>query len=192
MQFQDGDIVMIRSYSYNANAIEAVTGSRFTHCGIIFREGNRWIVYEGAGRQGHLSLEKWVAFESAKHKPHWRVLRLKDHAKRLDGTAIRDLKQTAAKLHNTRYDHGFSWDYPKGAGETVYCSELIWKAYQEALGIQLCPLRRMDSFPLNAEAARILNSELCKNSRGGREVSPSERVVAPGDIAASALLTEVH
>ena len=187
----DGDIVMIRSYSYNANAIEAVTGSRFTHCGIIFKEGGRWMVYEGAGRKGHLSLDAWIKYESAKHEPHWRIYRLKDDSRLRQEAAISHLKRAAAKLHKTAYDHGFSWDYPKGDDERVYCSELIWKAYNEALKIELCPLRKMSSYPMNGEALMILNSDFCKESRGGREYSPDELAVAPGDIVAGGLLVEV-
>ncbi|HYF36389.1 MAG TPA: YiiX/YebB-like N1pC/P60 family cysteine hydrolase [Prosthecobacter sp.] len=187
----DGDIVMIRSHSYNANAIEAVTGSRFTHCGIIFKEGGRWRVYEGAGRKGHLPLEAWIKYESAKHEPHWKIYRLKDDAKLRQGSAVAALKHAAAKLHNTWYDHGFSWDYPKGDEERVYCSELIWKAYKEALGIELCPLRKMSSYPMNGEALAILNSEFCKESRGGQDYSPEELAVAPGDIVAGGLVVEV-
>jgi cell wall-associated NlpC family hydrolase len=187
----DGDIVMIRGYSYNANAIEAVTGSRFTHCGIIFRENGRWMVYEGAGRKGHLTLASWIKYESGKHEPHWKVYRLKDASKLREADAVARLKQAAAKLHNTWYDHGFSWDYPQGDDERVYCSELVWKTYHEALRIELCPLRKMSSYPMNAEALQILNSEFCKESRGGREYSPDELAVAPADIVAGGLLVEV-
>ena len=39
-----------------------------------------------------------------------------------------------------RYDHGYVWDDSK-----IYCSELVWKAY-DAAGIQLSTPKKGDTF----------------------------------------------
>jgi uncharacterized protein YycO len=80
------------------------------------------------------------------------------------------------------YDPRFLWD-----DHNLYCSELVWKIYQKS-GIELCPLRRFRDYDLNKPSVR----KTIKQRFGGMDRVPmDEKVVAPSDIAASELLSEV-
>src|SRR4051794_39269938 len=62
-RLRDGDIVFIESHSERATAIKELTGSDLTHCGIVFNENGKWMVYEGQGRGSLLTIQKWQTQE---------------------------------------------------------------------------------------------------------------------------------
>jgi Permuted papain-like amidase enzyme, YaeF/YiiX, C92 family len=141
-KLRDGDLVFIASNSPRAGLIQRLTGSTFSHCGIVFLEGGEPHVYEGAGANSniHRPIGKWQTEESApEHGPKIHLV----YARRLKGglTAdqVKTLKGEAAKMHKTHYDFAFQMGDPKDsqAGrEYIYCSELIYRAFQ-ALGVTL-------------------------------------------------------
>lgn len=74
------------------------------------------------------------------------------------------------------YDARFQWD-----DENLYCSELVWKIYQNA-GIELCMPRLFKDYDLQRPEIR----SLIKSRYGSFDRLPmDEKVVAPSDLAAS-------
>src|SRR5207248_10724101 len=65
-KLKSGDLVFIRSNSGDrADAIEKITKSPLTHCGIVIKEDLRMIVYEGAGHLGdYKEVVAWQHYES--------------------------------------------------------------------------------------------------------------------------------
>jgi hypothetical protein len=135
-RLKDGDIVFIESNSKRAPAIKALKGSILTHCGIVFQDNGKGIVYEGARNPGVYSeLGKWTVRESGEGK-HPIVPRLTDQARLT--AKLADLRKRAKELHDTSYDIGFAWKNRDGKGtEYIYCSELVWKAFNDAIGVEL-------------------------------------------------------
>lgn len=135
-KLRDGDLVFIASNTARAGLIQTLTGSTFSHCGIVFLEGGKPLVYEGAGANSdiHRPIGKWQTEESAPADgPKIHLV----YARRLKGglTAdqVKTLKGEAAKMHKTHYDFAFQMGDPKNrqAGrEYIYCSELIYRAFQ--------------------------------------------------------------
>lgn len=64
--------------------------------------------------------------------------------------------------------------YFEWSNRAIYCSEIIWKAYDQALGIQLAPLQRLKEFDLNQASVQKLMQQ-----RYGLNIPLNETVIAP-------------
>lgn len=107
-------------------------------------------------------------------------------ARRLMTAITPDAYQKARKWAEAQvgreYDVRFGWD-----DEKLYCSELVWKFYQQA-GIELCPPRKFRDYDLQRPEVK----KIIEQRYGGMDRLPmDEKVVAPSDLAASTLLVEV-
>jgi hypothetical protein len=96
--------------------------------------------------------------------------------------AYRKAREWATAQIGRDYDVRFGWDDKK-----LYCSELVWKFYQQA-GIELCPPRKFRDYDLQRpEVRKIIEQHYGRMDR----LEMDEKVVAPSDLAASKLLMEV-
>ena len=68
----------------------------------------------------------------------------------------------------------------------IYCSEIVWKAYHDALGIELAPLSKLRQFNLSSSEVKQLMQQ-----RYGQNIPLNETVIAPQAIFASTALVEV-
>jgi len=112
-------------------AIEGVTESPYSHCGIVAKQDGRWIVYEA---YGEVSATPLRTFLSRGRGGGFVVYRLRwpyrEHVSRT-------LECCTAYLGRP-YDIRYRLD-----DETIYCSELVYKAYRDAThGEQLGSLVR--------------------------------------------------
>jgi uncharacterized protein YycO len=80
------------------------------------------------------------------------------------------------------YDILFSWTDDK-----LYCSELVWKIYNETADLELCPLKKLKEYDLTDDAVK---KELTK--RYGNKIPLEELMVSPADIAASNQLEMIY
>ena len=78
-------------------------------------------------------------------------------------------------------DLTFEWSDDK-----IYCSELIWKIYQRATGIEIGKLEKLSDFDLTNEAVKQKMME-----RYGDKIPTNEIVISPASIFDSELLTTV-
>jgi hypothetical protein len=200
-KLKDGDLIFIRSHSDNAPYIAAITGSKLTHCGIVFHEGGEIRVYEGAGRGQYLTIKEWQVKESGGHSLE--PIYARRLIKALTSDQINSLKAEAAKLHETHYDFAFAWtnSYKYDNGETkeyVYCSELQYKAYERALNIQLgTPHPMKDYFgAIPADERDAIIEKLKTNPkaihcRAGDDFDPDELIISPEEVFQSDVLMDV-
>ena len=171
---EDGDIIFHRSQSAQSEAIAEATHSPFTHVGVIFIENGEAVVYEASGCVRSVPLAKFIA---CGENCHFVIKRLKDSEK-LDAKA---LKREVKKMTGRCYDPYFDW-----SDSTIYCSELVWKAYQRGCGIELGDLRQMRDFDLDSPA--VVKLLQC---RYGKKAPLEMQVIAPSDIFGSSLLKTV-
>jgi len=75
----------------------------------------------------------------------------------------------------------FAW-----SDDEMYCSELIWKMYHEALGIELCRLQQLQVFDFSNAVVKKKMFE-----RYGNNLPLKEWVVSPQAIFESNLLESV-
>jgi uncharacterized protein YycO len=80
------------------------------------------------------------------------------------------------------YDLTFEW-----SDQRIYCSELVWKLYQRALGVRIGELQKIRSFNLGDPAVRAKMRE-----RYGDKVPMDEPVISPVAMFESPLLTTVE
>ena len=169
----EGDIIFQRNPSDQSAAIAAATKSEYTHVGLILFDGGQPYVYEAVQPVKRTPLSEWIARGEG---GHYVIKRLE--AKQWKGRSPDRLEREARKLLGKNYDILFGW-----SDEEIYCSEYVWKVYQRAFGLELCPLRRLKDFDLSQSSVKKLMAK-----RYGDAVPYDMEVVAPSDLFNSKLL----
>ena len=173
---QEGDIVFSGSTYGQGSAIIAATRSPYTHCGIVFIQDGRLMVLEAVQPVRVTPLADFMARGS---KEVFTARRLRTAVL---PAAYQKAREWAVAQIGRDYDIRFGWDDNK-----LYCSELVWKVYQQA-GVELCPPRKFRDYDLQRPEVR----KIIEERYGSIDRLPmDEKVVAPSDLAASALLMEV-
>ena len=173
---QTGDVVFQCTGGEQAKAIQAATGSRYTHCGVVFEEGGAFKVLEATQPVKVTSFED---FRKRSLPGTFQVRRLKAS---ISPEAIESAKEWGKKQVGLDYDLHFRWD-----DKTLYCSELVWKIFKKA-GIELCATRKFQDYELDAPEVK----KVIEQRYGSKDKLPKEEpVVSPGDLADSPLLVEV-
>lgn len=173
---EDGDIIFQESLSSQSQAIQNATNSRYSHCGIIFKRGGEFFVYEAIQPVTYTKLDKWI---KRGKDSHYVVKRLKDNAKLKE---CRDKMLAEAKKHmGKNYDLTFEW-----SDKRIYCSELIWKIYKRGAGLEVGKLEKLKDFDLSDPAVKKKIKE-----RYGENIPLDEVVISPESIYDSRLLYTV-
>lgn len=120
---QDGDVIFQSlPFSRLVNAIEGATRSPYSHCGIVAKENDRWVVHEAFGAVGSTPLHTYLkrgrnqAFAVYRWRPEFQ----------------QHVPQVLAEVRKYRgrpYDERYRLDDDAAA---IYCSELIYLAYRTA------------------------------------------------------------
>lgn len=177
--FQNGDLIFQTSTSSQSKAIQLATASRYSHVGLLYQQSDgSWCVYEAVATIRCTDLEAWIA--RGKNQ-HYVVKRLRDAARLLTPARLRAMREAGEAHLGTPYDITFQWD-----NERFYCSELVWKLYRDAIGIELAPLTTIESMALNNPVVQQKLTE-----RYGDAIPMNETVVAPGALFDSKHLVTV-
>ncbi len=179
VELQEGDIIFQRSTSRQSVAIQAATHSPYSHCGFIFKKGSQYLVYEAVQPVKYTPLNQWIARGKGKH---YVVKRLKKAGHVLTPPVLQKLKQECNRFKGKDYDLVFEWN-----DQRIYCSELIWKAYQRATGLELGEPRPLKTFDLSAAPVRKKLEE-----RYGSHIPLDEPVISPAAIFDSPSLMTVE
>lgn len=176
-KFKDGDLIFQTSESKQCEAVRIATNSKFSHCGIIYDVKGKWFVFEAVQPVKLTPLEDWIQ-HGKDHK--YVVKRLKDDSV-LKPEVLQKMKDYSQQFDGKEYDAYFEW-----TDNRIYCSELIWKIYKNAAGIELSPLRELKDFNLKDPRVQKILKE-----RYGNNIPLEEKVVAPSDLADSTILKTV-
>ncbi|HEY1193654.1 YiiX family permuted papain-like enzyme [Flavobacterium sp.] len=176
-KYKDGDIIFQTSESKQCEAVRIATNSKFSHCGIIYDINGKWFVFEAVQPVKLTPLEDWIK-HGRDHK--YVVKRLKDDTV-LKPEVLQKMKDYSQQFDGKDYDAYFEW-----TDNRIYCSELIWKIYKNAAGIELSKLRELKDFNLKDPRVQKILKE-----RYGNDVPLQEKVVAPSDLSDSNLLKTV-
>ncbi|MBC3540446.1 YiiX family permuted papain-like enzyme [Rufibacter sediminis] len=177
-ELQNGDLIFHTSRSAQSQAIQLATKSKYSHCGIVYREGENYFVYEAVQPVSTTPLARWIARGEG---GHFVVKRLKNAHEVLSPSALAKMKQEGEKLAGKDYDLTFEWSDDK-----IYCSELIWKVYQRATGLEIGKLEKLKDFDLTAKPVQAKMRE-----RYGHNIPLEEKVISPASMFASDLLVTV-
>jgi len=177
-EIKNGDLIFQTSLSPQSNAIQLATKSKYSHCGLIYKDGNNFYVFEAVQPVKRTPLDKWIARgQDGKYV----IKRLKNADQVLTPTTLTKMKQVGDQFKGKNYDLTFEWSDNK-----IYCSELIWKIYQRATGIEIGKLEKLSDFDLTNEAVKKIMKE-----RYGDNIPAEEIVISPASIFDSELLTTV-
>lgn len=178
VRLRDGDIIFHTSRSAQSVAIQRATHSRYSHMGMILHREGRPYVFEAVSTVKFTPLAQWTARGEG---GRYVVKRWRDADTRLDETGAVRLREHAEAMAGRRYDLAFEW-----SDERIYCSELVWKAYERAFGIRIGETRRLADFDLTDPAVRVKLRE-----RYGAAIPLQETVISPQAMFDSPLLTTV-
>jgi uncharacterized protein YycO len=177
-EIKNGDLIFQTSLSGQSKAIQLATKSKYSHCGLIYKDGNEFYVFEAVQPVKRTPLDKWIARgKDGKYV----IKRLKNADQVLTPATLTKMKQVGDKFNGKNYDLTFEWSDDK-----IYCSELIWKIYQRATGIEIGKLEKLSDFELTNEAVKQKMQE-----RYGDKIPTNEIVISPVAIFDSELLTTV-
>jgi hypothetical protein len=176
--FREGDLIFQSSRTAQSQAIELATHSRYSHCGIILKIGQRFYVYEAVGPVRYLPLQEWIAHG---RNGRYALKRLKNADTLLTPGALRKIRQVSNAFKDNPYDFAFGWSDAR-----IYCSELVYKIYLRALGLKVGKIRRLGDFDLTHPVVREKLRERYKD-----KIPLDEPVISPQDIFESDLLVSV-
>lgn len=174
LAWEDGDLIFHQSKSRQSKVIQEVTGSKYTHMGVIVHRDSTPYVLEAIQPVSLTPLEQFLSRGVGRH---YVVKRVK---KGINDSEMRALQTIGANWVGRNYDSLFAWD-----DGDIYCSELVWKMFYRGAGIRLgepIPFGRLD---LNSQGAQALILE----RRG--TVDENELVITPAAIFHSPLLYTV-
>ncbi len=177
-RINDGDIIFQISLSGQSKAIQEATQSKYSHCGIIYKNNGKYYVYEAVQPVKLTPLEKWVARGK---DGHYVIKRLKDTDKLLISASLSKMRKEGEKFRGKNYDLTFEWSDDK-----IYCSELIWKIYKRGANIEVGKLERLGDFNLTGKEVKEKLRQ-----RYGNNIPKNELVISPAAIFDSDLLETI-
>jgi len=174
--WHDGDLVFQTSRSAQSAAIQRATHSPYSHVGIVFLRDGKPYVFEAIATVRYTPLDAWIARGDG---GRYVARRLSRPLTAADDTKLR----AAARAYEGRdYDLYFEW-----SNDRIYCSELVWKIYQQALGVKLGKLQELREFDLSDPVVKAKLRE-----RYGDHVPLDEPVISPAAVFSSPLLGPVE
>jgi uncharacterized protein YycO len=110
------------------------------------------------------------------------VKRINNSDEILTDEALVKMKDIGGKFKGKSYDRYFGW-----SDEKLYCSELVWKIYKDALNIELGELERLSDFDLTSKQVQNQLNERYKGN-----IPYDELVISPVQIFNSEKLITVE
>lgn len=172
---QEGDVVFHTSTSAQSEAIQLATRSPWSHMGIVLQHQDQLQVFEAVSPVRYTPLQEWL-----QRGKGGRYVALRPRTA-LSDAQVQTLRKAARRYVGKPYDLQFAW-----GNEAIYCSELVWKMYRDALEIQLAPLQRLRDFDLRNPVVKAKLTE-----RYGRKLPLNEPVIAPVALFESKWLEKV-
>ena len=130
---------------------------------------------EASAAVRYTPLNKWIV---QGNDGHYVVKCLKNASTQLTATTTHKLHDEAKRFIGRPYDLTFEW-----SDNRIYCSELVWKLYDNALNIQFGELQELKDFNLSAPEVKAKLKE-----RYGENIPMHELAISPEAMFKSDLL----
>lgn len=164
---RDGDIIFHRSNSSQSQAIRIATNSNFNHVGVIFNHKGNFMVFEAVQPVKITPLARFIE----RGGNHFVIKRLRDYDAVMTPAVIARMKELGQGYLGKNYDLYFRW-----SDERIYCSELVWKLYKEAAGIEVGKLQKAGDLNLGNPVVQ----RLIKQRYGDQAAVPlQEPIISP-------------
>ena len=178
IEIKEGDIIFQTSKSEQSKPIQIATKSKYSHCGIIYKKGNDFYVYEAVGPVKLTPFKQWIAHGK---NNSYVIKRLKNSENLITPDVLSNMKKVGDQLKGKPYDTTFEW-----SDNNIYCSELVWKIYQRGAGIEIGKLQRLKEFDLSDASVKAIMKR-----RYHGKIPTEEIVISPGALFNSNLLVTV-
>lgn len=179
MIIQNGDIIFQTSRSDQSKAIQLATKSKYSHMGIIYENAGEYFVYEAVQPVKLTPLQTWI---NRGLNGHYVVKRLKNAEDILTDKVLKRMRDYGEEFKGKSYDIYFEWSDDK-----IYCSELVWKIYSEAAGIEIGELEQLSNFDLSNELVKDIMKK-----KYGENIPMDEKVISPAAMFSSTKLILVE
>jgi uncharacterized protein YycO len=146
--------------------------------GIVYLNSGSPFVFEAVEPVKLTPLQEWVKRGNG---GHFVVKRLSKAEQIITEDALRQMLQVGKSFEGKHYDLYFEW-----SDDQIYCSELVWKVYKRALGLEVGALQTMKDFDLSDPVVQAKIRE-----RFGQSIPQNEKVITPAAIFSSDLLVTV-
>lgn len=176
---RNGDILFQTSRSGQSLPIQIATRSRWSHCGIVYIQDGKPMVYEASGKVKLTPLKRFIRKGEG---GRFEVKRLAAADSLLTPENLVRLKAAGKVFDGRPYDSFFGW-----ADGHIYCSELVYKMYRNALGLEIGVTRKLREFDLENP---VVASALAV--RYGKSIPLEEPVIAPSDMYLDPRLVTVY
>ncbi|MGZ5243136.1 MAG: YiiX family permuted papain-like enzyme [Bacteroidia bacterium] len=177
--FKEGDILFQSSESRQSKAIELATHSQFSHVAMLVEKDGKLVVVEALQPVKYTPIETWI---SQGKNSKYTQCRLKNADKVLTAEVKQKMRKLAKANIGKDYDLYFEW-----SDEKMYCSELVWKIYKEAAGIEIGNIRKFKEYDFSHPEVKKQLKE-----RYGNNIPSEEKIVSPEDIYKSDKLVKVN
>ncbi|MBL4654676.1 MAG: YiiX family permuted papain-like enzyme [Bacteroidia bacterium] len=178
-EFNDGDIIFQISRSAQSKAVQIATNSKYSHVGIIYKKNEEYFVLEAVQPVKLTRLNEWI---QRGENEEYVVKRLNNAETILSSEILMKMKQEGEKYLGKNYDLYFGW-----SDERIYCSELVWKIYKNAVNIEIGKLQKLSEFNLSHP---VVEKKLLE--RYGTNIPQNEIVISPVSIFNSQLLQTIN
>lgn len=179
IDLQEGDIIFQESLSSQSKAVQLATKSKYSHIGIVLKKDGKLSVCEAGEVVKFTPLSDWLK----KGKDgKYAAKRLKDAEKILTDEALKKIHKSSEKYVDKKYDPYFEW-----SDDRIYCSELVWKIYKDALAIEIGKIQKFNEFDLSNPVVKNKLKE-----RFGDKIPLNEPVISPASMFDSDKLVTVN
>lgn len=174
-----GDLIFQESTTPQPRAIKEVTGSRYSHCGIVVKRDGKLFVAEAiepvrvvdTPNRKLRSIEKWIGAGVDKHAVIKRI------RGRLTPERLGKLEESMLRFQGKPYDKLFQWSDDK-----IYCSEFIYDSFndpnlEEKQRIVIGEVQTFSKLNLEGELAKALIKE--RYTREGKVINQAEEIITP-------------
>lgn len=175
----NGDLIFHVSRSSQSEAIQLATKSKYSHMGIVYTSDDGHYVFEAVQPVKRTKLDEWI---SRGEGGHYVAKRLRNADDVLTVETLQDMKRIGEQYLGLNYDSYFEW-----SDERIYCSELVWKIYEQGAGVEIGKLQKLSEFDLMSDAVKRKLTE-----RYGDNVPLGELVISPAAMFDSELLVTVY
>jgi hypothetical protein len=175
---REGDIIFHESRSEQATAIKLATRSRYTHVGMLVRHRGKIMVLEAVQP---VKISPLGGFIARGENGHFVIKRLREHDRYLTPPVMEKMRKLGRSMIGKDYDYCFEW-----SDRRIYCTELVWKLYKQAAGIEVGVLQKLGDFDLTHPHVKKIMAR-----RYGTRVPLGEPVISPASMFASPVLETV-
>ena len=173
-QLEVGDIVFQDMNGEQGEAVKLATESEFSHVALVIEHEGELKIIEAVQPVRLISIEKWIKQGEGSE---YAVGRIKEKDFFTEEKSLQ-LTENALKYLDKNYDIYFNW-----SDDQIYCSELVYKVYNEAFSTKLAPLNMLKDYNIdNVIVRRIMNQ------RYGDNIPYEDLMISPEDLYKSDLI----